>query len=348
MKLSAKNSLVRQAAQRREVPARRVDHRRRAARVHLVAGQVAEIVQHGLVHEPRSAGPHVGCRRFGQHRDEREIRVLRLPFAADERKVQVALRARAPVQHDLARHAVMQHVLDHRLDRGKPGPAGDEDHRLVAVLAQVERAERTFEAENFAALERREQRIGEQPARRVPDVQLDELVGMRRRGDREAAPVPVLQQEIDVLAGQVLQPLARRQLELDDGDVGHGLVDRFDPARQPLDLDVPGTTHLAHLDDEIRARTGDAKQRDPAALLVVGQRRWLVRAEVDAAVENPPLARAARTVAAAVRDHQVGAHRGLQHRFVRLAAERMIARPYANLHRHRRSSFKYAFPRRPS
>ena len=145
----------------------------------------------------------------------------------------------------------MQHVLDDRLDRREAGAAGDEDDRLVGVLAQVERAERAFEAQDLAPLVRREQRIGEEPARRVPDVQLEQLVGVRRRREREAAPVAVLQQEVDVLAGEVLQPLVRRQLELDDRDVGRRLVDRLDAARQPLDLDVARAADLAHLDDEI-------------------------------------------------------------------------------------------------
>ena len=124
----------------------------------------------------------------------------------------------------------MERVLDHRLDRREAGAAGDEDHRLVGFLAQVERPERPFEAQDLAALVRREQRVGEEAAGHVPDVQLEQRVVVRRGGEREAAAMPVLQQEVDVLPGEVLQPLVRRKLELHDRDVGRRLVDRLDAA----------------------------------------------------------------------------------------------------------------------
>ena len=81
--------------------------------------------------------------------------MLLLPRAGQVGQVEVALRARAPVQHHRAVDvAVMQRVLDHRLDRREAGAAGDEDDRLVGLLAQVERAERPFEAQDLAALVR--------------------------------------------------------------------------------------------------------------------------------------------------------------------------------------------------
>ena len=95
---------------------------------------------------------------------------------------------------------VMERVLDHRLDRREAGAAGDEDDRLVRFLAQIERAERAFEAQDLAALVLREQRVGEEPAGHVADVQLEQRVVVRRRGEREAAALAVLQQEVDVLA----------------------------------------------------------------------------------------------------------------------------------------------------
>ncbi len=96
----------------------------------------------------------------------------------------------------------MQRVLDHRLDRREAGAAGDEDDRLVGVLAQVERAERPFEAQDLAALVLVEQLVGEEAARHVADVQLEQRVVVRRRRQRKAAPLAVLQQEVDVLAGE--------------------------------------------------------------------------------------------------------------------------------------------------
>src|SRR4051812_31747493 len=100
----------------------------------------------------------------------------------------------------------MQGVLDDRLDRREAGATGDEDDRLVRRLAQIERPQRTLEAQDLAALVLSEQRIREKSLRHVTDVQFEELVVVRRRGKREAAPLAVLQQEIDVLAGQILQP----------------------------------------------------------------------------------------------------------------------------------------------
>src|SRR5439155_14363344 len=75
-----------------------------------------------------------------------------------------------------------------------------------------------------------------------------------------------------------------------------------------------------------------AEQREALPFLRIGQRRRLMRAVVDLAAQDASLAGAARAVAAAVRDHEVGAHRGLQHRFVRGAVERMVARLYNDLH----------------
>jgi hypothetical protein len=231
---------------------------------------------------------------------------------------------------------VEQHVLDDRLDRREAGAPGDEDHRLVGVLAQVEAAERALEAQDLAPVIAREQRVGEQPARRVPDVELEQSIGVRRGRDREASPMPVLQQEVDVLAGQVLQAFARRQLQPHDGDVGGGLVDRLDPAGQPLDRDVSRTPHFAGLDDEVAPRARAAEERVALPLLVVGQGGRLARAVVDAALDDLALARSARAVAAAVGNHQVGAHRRLQHRLIGLAGERVAAGACGNLERHRR------------
>jgi hypothetical protein len=59
-----------------------------------------------------------------------------------------------------------------------------------------------------------------------------------------------------------------------------------------------------------------------------------VRAVVDFAREDLPLAGAARAVAAAVGQHQVGAHRGRQHGLAVVACERVIAGLYGNLERH--------------
>ncbi len=173
-------------------------------------------------------------------------------------------------------------------------------------------------------------------ARHVPDVQLEQRVVVRRRRERKAATAAVLQQEVDVLPGEKLQPLVRRQLEADDRHVRRGLVDRLDAARQLPDPDVAGPPDFANFDDQVRERFRAAEERKACAPFVLGQRRGLVGAVVDPAVENLPLAGAAGTVAAAVGKDQVRGHRGSEHRVVLGAGERMIAGLYGNLKRHGR------------
>ena len=175
----------------------------------------------------------------------------------------------------------MQRVLDDSLDRREAGAAGDEDDRLVRFLAQEERAERALEAQDLAALVLVEQLVREVPAGDEADVQLEQRVIVRRRGQREAAATAVLQQEVDVLAGQILQALVRRQLDPHDRDVGRRLLDRLDAARELADLDVAALAHFPDLEHEIGQRLRAAEKREALALLVVGERRRLVGAVVD-------------------------------------------------------------------
>src|SRR5205814_5405534 len=119
---------------------------------------------------------------------------------------------------------------------------------------------RPFEAKNLAPLELVEELAREGAARNVADVQLEERVALGRRGDRETAPASVFQQQIDVLAREILQPLVCRQLERNNRYVRRDLVDLFDSAREPADLDVAGAAHFAHFDGELRLRSGDAEE----------------------------------------------------------------------------------------
>src|SRR5260370_21501845 len=59
-----------------------------------------------------------------------------------------------------------------------------------------------------------------------------------------------------------------------------------------------------------------------------------MRAVVDLPADDATLAGAAGAVAAAVRDHQIGAHRRGEHRLAVVGGERVIARFYGNLVRH--------------
>ena len=51
-----------------------------------------------------------------------------------------------------------------------------------------------------------------------------------RGSERKAAPPAVVEQEVDVLPGEILQALVRRQLERHDRNIGRDLVDLLDPA----------------------------------------------------------------------------------------------------------------------
>jgi hypothetical protein len=64
----------------------------------------------------------------------------------------------------------MKRMLDDRLDRRKLRAACNEHHRLVRVLAPIERAEWPFEAQDLAPLALREQRVRENPSGNVPDM----------------------------------------------------------------------------------------------------------------------------------------------------------------------------------
>ena len=79
---------------------------------------------------------------------------------------------------------------------------------LSAVLAQEEAAERAFDAQDVLLLHRAEHMVGELAAGHVAQVQLDRRRAAqvcRRVGHRVAAPRAVAQDELDVLAGAVLE-----------------------------------------------------------------------------------------------------------------------------------------------
>jgi len=220
----------------------------------------------------------------------------------------------------------MERVFDDGLDRCEARTTSDQNHRLVGVLAQVKRSQRPFQAEDLAPLVLRKQEVGEEPSRDMPDVEFEELVVVRRSRQRKAASLAVLEQEVDVLARQVLQPFGGRQLDAHDGDVGRRALDGFDAAGQPLDRDVARAAHFAHFDGEVGQRPGAAEERHAHPFLVLGQRGCLMRTVVDVARDDLALASPARAVAAAVGQQEVGAHRRARRRIPGSAGIDLILR----------------------
>src|SRR6185369_853838 len=246
--------VVGQAAAGDEVTLGRLDHDRRAAGVDLVLEQVREVVHHGLVDEAGAAMPIVLGLGLGQDRDVAQVRQLGGRFLGPRVQVEVGLAAAAPVEDGLPFAALPDHVLDDRLDRRESGSRGEQDDRLLAVLAQEEAAERPFDAQDLLLLHRAEDVVGELAAGQVADVQLElRLVddGMRRVGHRVAAPGTVAQDELDVLAGAVLEQVVGGQLQANDRDVGRGPVDRDDAAGQLPDRELARARHGSRLEDDV-------------------------------------------------------------------------------------------------
>ena len=204
-----------------------------------------------------------------------------------------------------------QRVLDDRLDRREAGARGDEDDRLVRVLAQEEGAERPLEAQDVALLHLAEHVVGELPAGDVAHVQLDQLVVVRRIGHREAAPRAVLEQELDVLAGEELQALVGRQLQVQHHHVVGEPLQLLHAAGQRLHLDVLRVAPMVRA-SITRSPSGLrlAEERLALRLLLVGQRLLLVHAVVDLPFEELALAAAAGAVAAAIGQDDLLAQRG--------------------------------------
>jgi nucleoside-diphosphate-sugar epimerase len=157
-------------------------------------------------------------------------------------------------------------------------------------------------------------------------VQLQELVVVRRVGHREAAPRPVLQQELDVLPREELQPLGGRQLQVQHHYVVGEALEALHPHRQRLHLDVLRRADGARLDDDVTERLRLAEERLALRFLLVRQRLLLVDAVVDGAGDDPALAAAAGAVAAAVRQDEVLAQRRRENRLAALDFELLPAR----------------------
>src|SRR5205085_6045047 len=102
------------------------------------------------------------------------------------------------------------------------------------------------------------------------------------------------------------------QLERDDGDILGRPLHLLDAARQRADRQVFCAAELAHLEDDVGERPRAAGERLARRLLVLVERALLVVAVLELPRTQDPLARAARAVAATVRQPDVLAQRRLE------------------------------------
>jgi hypothetical protein len=162
-------------------------------------------------------------------------------------------------------------------------------------------------------------------------VKLQELVVVGCIRHREAAPLAVLHEDVEVLAGEELQALARGQLEVEDRHVVGGTLHLLHARRHRPDRKVLRARELAHLEHDVGERLRAARERLAGRLLVRVQRALLIVAVLELARPEDTLACAARAVAAAVRKAYALAKRGLEDGLAGRDGERVAARFEADL-----------------
>ncbi len=124
---------------------------------------------------------------------------------------------------------------------------------------------------------------------------------MRRVGHREAAPLAVLHEDVDVLAGEELQALAGGQLEVEHRHVFRRFLHLLHAGGKGADGEVLRARELAHLEDNVGHGPRAAGERLARRLLVRMQRALLVIAVRELSGAQHALAGAACAVAASIR-----------------------------------------------
>jgi hypothetical protein len=303
----------------------RVDHDRRAAGVHLVAGQVGEVLEHREVDKAGAARPVVFRHRIGDHRHVAQVGQLGHVLAQPVVHVEVLGPAAAPIERGRPGDALVRHVFQQRLDRREAGARGEQDDRLVGLLAQEEAAVGALDAKDVLFLHCAEHVVGELAARHVADVQFEARArrgqGVGRIGHRVAAPRAVAQDELDVLARVELQRLARRQLQAHRHDVVRLLAEREHAHRHLADREGAGFGDLARFEHHVAECAGAAGQHVAGQLFLGAERLALVRAQRDLARELLALAGAAGAVLAAIGQPDALADGGGEDGFVGLGGE---------------------------
>ena len=284
---------------------------------------VGQIGHHRQVHEAGTPRPAILGPRIRQHRHILEVGQVLFPLAAQRVVVEIGRTPPAPVQPhrppEAAGRLQRRDPFHDGLDGRKARAAGQQHHRLVTVLAQEEGAERPLQPKDLALLQRRprahpEHPVGEMPARQVADMQLHVLQRAGCRGHGIAAPHAVGEDQIHVLAGQILQPLGKRQLQPDTAHVRRQRLDGAHPTGQLAHRDVAGPVHHRRLDGEVRRGRGRAQQRIALRHLFRRQCRRQMLALLYTTVRHQRLARPTGAVLAAIRQHDALVQRGFQHR----------------------------------
>src|SRR5258706_2696630 len=170
----------------------------------------------------------------------------------------------------------MEGMLDDRLDRRESRAAGDKNEGLVRVLAQEESPERPFEAQDGALLHRIEDELREGAPGRPAHMKLEKSIIVRGVGEREAAALALLEEDVDVFAGEELQALACRKLEIENRHVLRRLFDPLDAERHRANREIFCTAQLAHFENDVGKGIRAARERLARRLLCRVQRPLLV------------------------------------------------------------------------
>lgn len=170
-----------------------------------MAGKVRKILHDSPVNKTATPRPALLRRAFGEHRDEVDVRMLSRPLISKRYQVKISALTTTPVDGHWSLAAFGDGVLDNRLDRRKTRAAGDQHNRLRRVFAQKKAAVRPVQADDVARFHGIKYLPGKLPARHLADVQMQTGIIMRRVSQRERAAPAILEQNIDILAGQELQ-----------------------------------------------------------------------------------------------------------------------------------------------
>ena len=155
-----------------------------------------------------------------------------------------------------------------------------------------------------------------------------------RIGNREAAALAVLQQNINVLPGMELEDFRRGQTQGQNRDIGRRLLQHFNSARQGFYRNIRSTAHILYFNHHIRLRHCAAQQRKSG--LTVGRRQCCLAglAMVHGARRDLGTTSATATCTATIGHQQIVAQRSLKYCLMAIGPKRGINRIKRYLMRH--------------